>query len=282
MKTHIKLYKVKKKWVTVLVVSGITMSLGLGIGIVNQTTDVSAITIDPVNKKLTQNKAVVQSVPMDTANTQIKNILLANDGTDETWSPSLPTQSGLYGDYANSYANATIVNQNGKDYSIDYRIGPTTGQGTKYANYNKISYSSEFKAIHAINDSLAGTGAGDYYNDKGEPVNLGYGTTGKKENYKNSVEWVQQNYYITANNKDSNYNLAKEVVKKLSSEELPKINQEEGAPFFNGIINLDPDATSKANSLEQTFMVRQGTDVYTLNAHDPQTLIDMAISLRYI
>ena len=290
MKTHIKLYKVKKKWVTVLVVSGITMSMGLGIGIVNQSTDVSAITIDPVNKKLTQNKSVVQSVPMDTANTQIKNILLANDGTDENWYPSLPTQSGLYGDYSNSYANATIVSQNGKDYSIDYRVGPTTGQGTRYANYTKASYASEREARSAISEEAPSP------NDGGTEGSwdLGHGITAQVNEWydddgsiDSSVEWGQQDYNIyarTSKNKDNgiydNYpnDLAKETADKISSEKLPKT---EGS-YDDGSIVLDAHDTTKPNFLGQKIWIRQGNDVYTLSAHDPKTLLDMAGSLRYI
>ena len=281
MKTHVKLYKTKKKWVTALVVSGITMSMGLGIGIVNQSTDVSAITIDPVNKKLTQNKSVVQSVPMDTANTQIKNILLANDGTDENWSPSLPTQSGLYGNYSNSYANATIVSQNGKDYSIDYRIGPTTGQGTKYANYTKTSYASEKEAAFAVEDQWPGRADGNW------SVPLGHGAIGSEgmprtQNgiSEEGIEWGQQNYLAFAYDRsvDGSINLAKKAVDQLSSENLP----EPTGTFSEGVIILDGPGTSQANSLEQKIFIQQGSDVYTLSAHDPQTLITMAGSLRYI
>ena len=276
MKTHIKLYKVKKKWVTALVVSGITLSMGLGIGIVNQTTDVSAITIDPVNKKLAQNKAVVQSVPMDTANTQIKNILLANDGTDENWSPSLPTQSGLYGDYANSYANATIVNQNGKDYSIDYRVGPTTGQGTKYANYAKKSYDSIEQAQNVIKEQTPGKGS----LSPEAPVDMGDSIPQQEINYNNhqGLYWRQKDYgvIIWDNNTSNNPISSQQIIDKIDSETLPQVYNQYGGSF-----RLDADMENNPN-LGQKIFIRQGADVYTLSAHDPQVLFTMAGSLRYI
>ena len=39
---------------------------------------------------------------------------------------------------------------------------------------------------------------------------------------------------------------------------------------------------SQANPLEQKIFITQGKDVYALSTHDPQTLITMAGSLRYI
>ena len=200
--------------------------MGLGIGIVNQSTDISAITIDPVNKKLMQNKSVVQSVSMDTANTQIKNILLANDGTSEAWSPSLPTQSGLYGDYSNSYANATIVSQSGKDYSIDYRIGPTTGQGTKYVNYTKTSYASEREAYRAVWDQSPGRSDGVSDIDLGHNIIAQEGMPRTQNGIsEQSVEWGIKDYHAWAFDRsvDGSINLAKKAVDQLSSENLPEI-----------------------------------------------------------
>lgn len=267
---QMKLNSAGKKFLTALLLTGAGVSIGVTI---NQNQPL--VNANAVSKKsvvgTTDGNIKLLSYQMPTVNKELRS----NLGIPGA---SLPSSDGVDPNM-NAYLYGQVLSEssanNTKNYKVQYSLkSKGSSTATPYATFEKKSF-GDAKAANNYTKTINSS------DQSGTSVDLGNGITGKAIGTAGTTytHWAQQGYWVQTSQEQSAPNggytdIAKGTAGLLNGTKLPQLAKGE-----NGAVNFDSQAAAQSGKLGQKIVVQDGSNVFTLQAHDPVTATKMASSI---